>query len=97
MKRFFLGVLLVTCPLWISSAIATSSIEPGTVVIYSNGLVEKLMSRNEDRSIWETDRKRVYERGHTGFFQDRREERFPAGSRTTIWAVDEQEPANLDL
>lgn len=65
--------------------------EPGTVVIYSNGLVEKLISRSDDKSVWETDRKRVYERAHTGFFENRREERYPAGSRTTVWQVDEVE------
>ena len=89
MKISVLSAFLIVCPLWISSAVAASSIEPGTVVVYSNGLVERLMSRDDDLSVWETDRKRVYERAHTGFFENRREERYPEGSRSTVWEVDE--------
>ncbi len=67
----------------------------GTVVIYSNGDVEKLIRKSSDTAIWEDGRKRVYERSLIGFYGDRVETRFPPGSTTITRRTDEQSLASL--
>jgi hypothetical protein len=95
MKKHVLIASLISCLASLSSAQAATKLEPGSVVVFSNGLVEKLIKQESDSSVWETARKRMYERASTGFFENRREERYPPGSRTTVWDVNEEELQTL--
>jgi len=46
------------------SGYLSASVELGSVVIYSNGQVEKLLESNSQWSLWEDARKRVYRRSN---------------------------------
>lgn len=80
----------------LSFAAPIFDVRPGTVVVYSDGDVERLMSRSSDSSTWEDSRKRVYERSHLGFFGDLSESRFPPGSRETRWSASPESLARLE-
>jgi hypothetical protein len=55
-----LRILLALSLLWSGGAVAIVPV--GSVVLYSDGTVEKLLSREGDRLRWEDDRKRQYVR-----------------------------------
>ncbi|WP_296055659.1 hypothetical protein [uncultured Amphritea sp.] len=54
-----MAALLVFVP-----AISMAEIIPGSVVVYSDGDVEKLLSTNKEWSLWEDQRKRQYKRSY---------------------------------
>lgn len=59
--RMLLGSLLLL------SSTVYAGIELGSVVIYDNGQVEKLLESNSQWSVWQDARKRVYKRSNLPF------------------------------
>lgn len=49
-------------------AITMAELKPGSVVIYTDGEVEKLLERNNDWSLWENQRNRRYKRSYLPYF-----------------------------
>ena len=49
-------------------ALAMAGLKPGSVVIYTDGDVEKLVEQNEEWSLWEDQRKRRYKRSYLPYF-----------------------------
>jgi len=58
-----MAALLIFVP-----AISMAEIKPGSVVIYSDGDVEKLLVTNKEWSLWEDQRKRQYKRSYLPYF-----------------------------
>ncbi|GGK78239.1 hypothetical protein [Amphritea balenae] len=62
---------LIKACAWIPLAFPLSlwaSLEPGSVVIYSDGDVKKLLQRDEQSTLWEDQRKRRYKRSYLPYF-----------------------------
>jgi hypothetical protein len=49
-------------------AIAMAGLKPGSVVIYTDGDVEKLLVQNQESAIWEDQRNRRYKRSYLPYF-----------------------------
>ena len=49
-------------------AFAMAGLKPGSVVIYTDGDVEKLVEQNQEWSIWEDQRNRRYKRSYLPYF-----------------------------
>jgi hypothetical protein len=49
-------------------AIAMAGLQPGSVVIYTDGDVEKLLVQNQEWAIWEDQRNRRYKRSYLPYF-----------------------------
>ncbi|WP_290702153.1 hypothetical protein [Amphritea sp.] len=49
-------------------AIVMAKLEPGSVVIYTNGNVEKLVEQNSEWNLWENQRNRRYKRSYLPYF-----------------------------
>ncbi|BBB27606.1 hypothetical protein AMJAP_3021 [Amphritea japonica ATCC BAA-1530] len=49
-------------------ALAMAGLKPGSVVIYTDGDVEKLVEQNQEWSLWEDQRNRRYKRSYLPYF-----------------------------
>ena len=70
-----------------ASATVQAGLEPGSVVIYSNGNVEKLLEQNTQWSLWEDQRKRQYKRSYLPYLPVLEYLRFsdtPSGYRQSV-------------
>ncbi len=55
-----LSYLTAFCTWMLAASAATAAVPVGSVALYSNGQVEKLLSVDGDEYLWEDDRKRLY-------------------------------------
>lgn len=56
---------------------ATADLKTGTVAIYSDGRVEKLLSTDDTGRLWEDQRKRLYKKSHLPFIPILSYQKFP--------------------
>lgn len=90
-KIIKIAVFLAMIPAVTVSAATMAGIKPGSVVIYSDGSVEKLLSRNKKWSLWQDQRKRQYKRSYLPYFPVLEYRRFseqPSGYDQSVPDID---------
>jgi hypothetical protein len=69
--------LCTTCLLLLLAIPAQASTEIGSVAIYSDGSVEKLLEKNSEWSVWQDQRKRLYKKANYPHFPILHYQKFP--------------------
>ena len=73
--------LLTACLLLVISISSQASTQIGSVAIYSDGSVEKLIEKTIDGSLWQDQRKRMYKRSKYPYLPELSYQKFPDPSQ----------------
>ena len=87
--------LFTVCLVLILAIPAQASTQVGSVAIYSDGRVEKLLEKNSEWSLWQDQRKRLYKRSVLPFLPDLSYQKFPDPSKGFSHTIFFGNPENL--
>lgn len=90
MRKSLSLLLLMLCPV-----LAQAELKVGTVAVYSDGRVEKLLEKGQDWTLWEDERKRRYKRSNLPFLPVLMYQRFPSDQPYYSQKVVTGSPHNL--